>query len=246
MMSRNDAEAADVAHAGANDSAKTPGDLVSDTPYAFAFRLLEPAPETSRRLLLLLHGVGGVETQLAPLGARVGGDTLVVLPRGPRSIADDRFGWFRVGFTDTGPEIVEEEAEDSRLKLVEFIGQLQHRHAIAPRDTTVAGFSQGGIMAASAALTSPDSVAAFAVLCGRILPEIESRLGARDALSRLRALIVHGRRDDKLPVDWAHRAEAWLQRLGVPHAVRLHDAGHEFTPSMANDFLAWLGQSPQR
>ena len=124
---------------------KVPGDLVEDAPWSFAFRLFEPLPETPRRLLLLLHGVGGVETQLAELGARVPGDTLVVLPRGQRSIADGRFGWFRVGFTDAGPEIVEEEAEESRLKLVEFIGQLQQRHDVAPRDTVVAGFSQGGI-----------------------------------------------------------------------------------------------------
>ena len=246
-MARDDGQSVDAARTGdANAPAKTPGDLVSDTPYAFSFRLLEPVPETPRALLVLLHGVGGVETQLATLGARVRRDTLVALPRGPRSIADERFGWFRVGFTDAGPEIVEEEAEESRLKLLEFISQLQHRHDIAPRHTTVAGFSQGGILAASAALTSPESVAAFAVLCGRILPEIEPRLGPRDALSRLRALLVHGRDDDTLPVDWAHRADAWLERLGVPHVLRLHGAGHEFTPAMADDFLGWLDQSPQR
>jgi len=219
---------------------KIAGDLVEGAPWSFAFRLLEPAPETPRRLLLLLHGVGGVETQLADLGARVQDDTLVVLPLGQRSIADGRFGWFRVGFTDAGPEIVEEEAEESRLKLLEFVGQLQQRHGIEPRDTTIAGFSQGGIMSASVALTAPETVAGFAVLCGRILPEIEPLLGGRDALARLRALVVHGRHDDKLAVDWAHRADAWLERLGVPHALRLHDAGHELTPAMARDFLDWF------
>ena len=219
---------------------KVPGDLVEDAPWSFAFRLLEPAPEAPRRLLLLLHGVGGVETQLAELGARVPGDTLVVLPRGQRSISDERFGWFRVGFTDAGPEIVEEEAEESWLKLVEFIGQLQQRHDVAPRDTFVAGFSQGGIMSASVALTAPESVAGFAVLCGRILPEIEPVLGEREALAKLCALVVHGRGDDKLPVDWAHRADAWLRALGVPHVLRLHDAGHELTPAMARDFLEWF------
>lgn len=221
-------------------NAKVPGELVEGASYAFAFRQLEPVPEAPRRLLLLLHGVGGVETQLAALGARVPDDTLVVLPRGQRSIADGRFGWFRVGFTDEGPEIVEEEAEESRLKLLEFTGQLQQRHAVAARDTTIAGFSQGGIMSASVALTAPDAVAGFALLCGRILPEIEPLLGEGEALARLRALVVHGRDDDKLPVHWAHRADAWLRRLGVPHDLRLHDAGHELTPAMARDFLDWF------
>ena len=246
-MARDDGQSVDPARTGdANAPAKTPGDLVSDTPYSFSFRLLEPVPETPRALLVLLHGVGGVETQLATLGARVRRDTLVALPRGPRSIADERFGWFRVGFTAAGPEIVEEEAEESRLKLLEFIGQLQHRHDIASRDTTVAGFSQGGILSASVALSAPGCVAGFGLLCGRILPELEPMLAPRDQLATLDALIVHGRADDKLPLAWAERADAWLQRLGVPHELRLHDAGHEFTPAMADDFLGWLDQPPQR
>jgi predicted esterase len=40
------------------------------------------------------------------------------------------------------------------------------------------------------------------------------------------ALIAHGRDADKLPVAWAERAETWLQRLGVPHALRLYPGGH--------------------
>ncbi|HSM11723.1 MAG TPA: hypothetical protein VK827_09175 [Lysobacter sp.] len=53
-------------------------------------------------------------------------------------------------------------------------------------------------------------------------------------------MIVHGRHDEKLPVAWAERADAWLQDLGVPRAMRLHDAGHELTPAMADDFVEWF------
>lgn len=224
----------------------TPGELISAPDYALSFRVLEPVPEHPRRLLLLLHGVGGHETQLAKLGARVDAGTLVVLPRAPRSVGGDMFGWFRVDFTDDGPQIVPEEAEESRIKLLEFIGQLQAKHDIAPAGTVVAGFSQGGILSASAALTAPREVAGFALLCGRILPEIEPALGARDALATLHALVVHGRHDDKLPLAWAERADAWLQDLGVPHLLRLHDAGHELTAAMQQDFLAWFGDGERR
>ena len=222
-------------------TARTPGDLLSDPHWAFAFRTLEPVPDAPRRLLVLLHGVGGEETQLAALGARVGDDTLVALPRGPRSIAGDRFGWFRVGFTDAGPQIVEDEAEESRLKLIEFVAQLQDRNGIAARDTLVAGFSQGGILGASAALTAAHAVGGFAVLCGRILPEIEPKLAPPEQLARLRAFIAHGLHDPTLPVDWALRADAWLDRLSVPHTLRLYDAAHAVVPAMEADVLAWLG-----
>ena len=218
-----------------------PGDLIDAPDYALAFRLLEPAPEQPRRLLLLLHGVGGQETDLAKIGERVDGDTLVVLPRAPRSVGGGMFGWFRVDFTDDGPQIVPEEADESRNKLLEFIGQLQARHDVTADHTVVAGFSQGGILSASAALSAPRAVAGFALLCGRILPEIEPALGPSDALTALHALVVHGRQDDKLPVAWAERADAWLRDLGVPHVLRLHDAGHELTTAMQQDFLAWFG-----
>ena len=225
---------------------KTPGDVVSAADHALAFRTLEPAPAAPRRLLVLLHGVGGQELQLASLGARVDDDTLVVLPRAPRSIGEGMYGWFRVGFTSNGPQIVPEEAEDSRLKLIEFIGQLQQRHGIAPSHTVVAGFSQGGILSASAALSAPHAVAGFGLLCGRILPELEPALAPRDQLATLDGLIVHGRADTKLPVTWAERADAWLQRLGVPHRLRLHAAGHEFTAAMQADFLDWFAAGQQR
>lgn len=225
---------------------KAPGDLVSAPDHALAFRTLEPAPDAPRRLLVLLHGVGGQESQLASLGARVDADTLVVLPRAPRSVGADMYGWFRVSFTSAGPQIVPEEAEESRLKLIEFIGQLQQRHGIAPSRTVVAGFSQGGILSASVALSAPQAVAGFGLLCGRILPELEPALAPPGALATLEGLIIHGRRDEKLPVAWAERADAWLQRLGVPHRLQLHDAGHEFNAAMQQDFVDWFGAEQQR
>ncbi|NUS38616.1 MAG: phospholipase [Lysobacter sp.] len=223
----------------------TPGPLVESPDYALAFRLIEPVPPVPRRLLLLLHGVGGQEGQLASLGAEVARDTLVVLPRAPRSVGEGMFGWFRVAFTAQGPRIVPEEAEESRQALVDFIGQLQAHHDVPPARTVVAGFSQGGILSASVALTAPRAVAGFAVLCGRILPEIAPRLGPREALARLHALVVHGRGDDKLPVAWAERADAWLADLGVPHVLRLHDAGHALTAAMRADFLDWFAAPKQ-
>ena len=225
---------------------KTPADLTSAAGYALAFRTLEPAPAAPRRLLVLLHGVGGQELQLASLAARVDDDTLVELPRAPRSIGDGMYGWFHVGFTSDGPQIVPEEAEDSRLQLIEFIGQLQRRNGIAPSHTVVAGFSQGGILSASVALSAPQAVAGFGLLCGRILPELEPALASREALATLDGLIIHGRADNKLPVVWAERAGAWLQRLGVAHRLQLHAAGHEFNPAMQADFLDWFGAARQR
>ncbi|WP_189453239.1 alpha/beta hydrolase [Cognatilysobacter bugurensis] len=222
---------------------KTPGDLLHDAHYAFAFRTLEPVPETPSALLVLLHGVGGDELQLADAGARVGHDVLVVLPRGQQTISGERLGWFRESLGEDEPRVVEDEAEDARLKLIEFVAQLQGRHDIAPARTVFAGFSQGGMLAAAAALTSPASVAGFAMLCGRVMPELEPFLADGENARHLHALIVHGREDDVLPAEWATRAAAQLETLGVAHELRLHDAGHTLEPAMQSDFLSWFAAS---
>jgi phospholipase/carboxylesterase len=221
-------------------SMKTPGERVHGETYAFDFVTLEPRPDPPRLLAVLLHGVGGDETQLAALGARLPDDALVVLPRGQRSISGDRIGWFREALSEDGAQVVEDEAEDARARLVDFVGRLQQRFDVPPSRTVLVGYSQGGMLAASAALTCPAAVAGFAMLCGRIPPEIEPHVASSEALARLDALVLHGERDVTLEVEWAHRAREWLDALRVPHACRLHDAGHELTQGMEDDAVAWL------
>lgn len=223
---------------------KTPGELVQGDTYAFNFATLEPRPDAPRLLVLLLHGVGGDETQLAALGARLPDDVLVALPRGQRSISGDRIGWFREALSEDGAQVVEDEAEDARAKLAGFIETLQGRFDVPPARTVLVGFSQGGMLAASVALTEPSRVAGFAMLCGRIPPEIEPCI-ARGELAHLDALVVHGRDDETLPVDWATRACTLLGSLHMRHDCRLYDAGHALTAAMEDDAVAWL-TDPER
>lgn len=214
-------------------------ELMRDAATGLAWRVAEPVPPTPTSLLILLHGVGGNESQLAELARTAGRDVLVVLPQGRLAFGPGQFGWFRVAFTPSGPHIVPEEAEASRLALIQWISALQRQHDIPPSRTVVAGFSQGGIMSASVALTAPESVAGFGVLAGRILPELEATLAASERLRNLHGFIGHGLHDSKLPVTWAARADAWLTQLGVAHTTRLYPVDHTFSAEMRADFEAW-------
>lgn len=198
------------------------------------------APTTPRRLLILSHGVGGNESNLEPLATRASDDAVVVLPRGPLTLAAGQHAWFQVAFGLQGPRPDLAAAESSRQQLVEFVAQMQAAHGVPAANTVVAGFSQGGIISASVALTRPDLVRGFGVLAGRILPELEPQLSDSASLRRLHAFIGHGRDDTKLPVDWAHRADAWLVALGVPHETRLYPGDHGIPPAMQEDFFAWF------
>ena len=109
-----------------------------------------------------------------------------------------------------------------------------------PARTVIAGFSQGGILSASVGLSEPGDVTGFAILSGRILPELEPHIAPRETLPGLSALIAHGRFDNKLPIEWADRADHWLTKLGVPHETRRYPIGHELNTDVVADFNQWL------
>jgi phospholipase/carboxylesterase len=214
--------------------------LQQSAAFDLAFRLRQPLPAQPKACVLLLHGVGGSEMNLAELALAMDPDTLVVLPRGPLAFAPGQFGWFRVSFTASGPSIVATEAEHSRQALIRFVGQLQATYGIAAQNTVIAGFSQGGILSASVALSAPERVAGFAVLSGRILPELEPHITSKERLAKLRGFIAHGEYDSKLPVAWAQRSDQWLDQLGVAHVTWLYPMDHEISAATKIDFLAWL------
>ncbi|SDP88017.1 phospholipase/carboxylesterase [Rhodoferax sp. OV413] len=217
--------------------------LHTSPDFALSFRVFQPEPAQPTALVVLLHGVGGSETNLADMAAAISAQapgTLVVLPRGPLALGPGQFAWFRVAFTPQGPRIEAAEADNSRLALTRFVEQLQLAHGIAPQRTVVAGFSQGGIMSASLGLTAPERLAGFGILSGRILPELEPQLAEPAQLAAVQAFVGHGELDSKLPVVWAERSDKWLTALGVRHQTRLYPIDHGISAAMQADFLAWL------
>ena len=215
-------------------------ELQTDSATQLSYRLRLPAPAKPTKLLVLLHGVGGNETNLLNLADGIDPDTLVVLGRGPLQMGGPQFAWFRVNFTANGPQISPEEAERSRTLLITLLHQLQQQHGIEPTQTVIAGFSQGGIMSASVGLSSPESVRGFGLLSGRILPELEPVIASKERLSTLTAFLSHGEQDNTLPVHWAHRSEALLTQLDVPHSLRLYAMDHGISAAMQADFVKWL------
>ena len=216
------------------------GELQTEPQSGLGYRLRLPAPNQPTRLLVLLHGVGSNETHLPDLAEGVPADTLVVLVRGPLQLGPAQFAFFQVNFTANGPQINPAQAERSRQLLVTLLQQLQAAHGVAPAHSVLAGFSQGGIMSASVALSTPECVQAFGLLSGRILPELEPLIAAPARLAGLQALVAHGEQDATLPVHWAHASDALLTRLGVPHQLRLYPMAHGISAQSQADFVEWL------
>lgn len=210
------------------------------TELALPFRASAASGESAMRLLILAHGVGGNETHLAALGSALAESARVILVRAPLRLGPGQHAWFQVSFGTHGPRPDLAAAETSRRQLARFVGELQQEFAVPAAKTLLAGFSQGGIISASVGLTEAARIKGFGILCGRILPELRPQLADRAALASLEAFVGHGQDDSKLTVEWAHRADALLEELGVPHETRLYPGNHSISAAMQSDFIAWV------
>lgn len=70
------------------------GELLTDSASGLSYRVLEPQPPKPTKCLILLHGVGGNETNLMDLASGLDPDTLVVFARGPLQTGTQQFAWF--------------------------------------------------------------------------------------------------------------------------------------------------------
>jgi len=214
--------------------------LIDDLSLLYRHR---PATGQPSGLVILMHGVGSHENAMLGLASSIAEHMAVVVVRSPLTMAPGAYSAFSVSFTAEGPKIDAAAAEASRQKLVQFIPELQLRYGMTAAQTLIAGFSQGGIMSASLALTAPQCVRGFALLSGRILPEIGPLIAPAGDLKHLSALIIHGENDDRLPYFWAEKSAVLLREHGIPFRLQQYKMGHEITREAATDFADWVSHS---
>lgn len=190
-------------------------------------------------LVILLHGVGGNERNLLPLAQAIDSRFLILSVQAPLKLGENAFAWFQVAFTPE-PVIVPEEAEASRCGLIEFIDAAVRHFNADESKVYLVGFSQGAIMAASAALTAPEKVAGAVLMSGRILPEIKPHLAAKQNLRHLRVLVQHGEFDSKLPIRHARDSRSFFSELGIGVDYREYPMAHETSEQSLSDVVGWL------
>jgi phospholipase/carboxylesterase len=167
-----------------------------------AVRSTSRPADAARATLVLLHGFGSHEHDLAGLGDLVSDDLPWVSLRAPLALAPRGFAWFPVvtpGSPDPGPVA---DATDTIWAWVD-----EHLGADAP--VIPLGFSQGGLMATQLLRTSPGRVRAAIVLGGFVQAASQP---ADAELARTRPAVFWGRGADDHVIA-AHavaRTSQWL------------------------------------
>jgi phospholipase/carboxylesterase len=166
-------------------------------------------------VLLLLHGTGGNEQEIATLGDALLPDATILAPRG-RVMENGSLRWFRrfgEGSFDV-PDVRRRAAE-----LAAFLGGARERYTLLGRSVVAVGFSNGANIALATLLLHPDAVPSVVAFSG-MYPLGED--DADTALDQARALLLNGADDPMAPASSVDRLEAQLraQRADVTRIVR--------------------------
>ena len=199
--------------------------------FSLSFLVAPPASVGPvKKAIVLLHGVGGNETNLFSF-AHLLPDYTVICPRAPYEMRPGSYGWFNVDFSRGFPVIDPEQEAVSRAGLELFVDEIREKYTLG--EIMVGGFSQGAIMAYSLGLLHPEKVSAVFAFSGRILPEIKPFVvSGSPALKNLRVSVSHGRYDNKLEIGYAREAREYLLSIGVKLNYREFETGHQLTEQM--------------
>jgi phospholipase/carboxylesterase len=202
-----------------------------DAPLSFTHRF-EPAQREDVPPLLLLHGTGGNEDDLLPLGRMIAPDAALLSPRG-KVLESGMLRFFRrvsAGVFDE--DDVRRNADD----LADFVQQACKAYdLVAP---VALGYSNGANVAAAILLLRP-SVLAGAVLLRATLPLSQP---PRPELNGKSVLILSGATDALISLDGARRLATTLTEAGANVTHRTLPVGHELSQADVSLARKWLDE----
>jgi phospholipase/carboxylesterase len=216
------------------------------TDLSLAYRLVNPAQaHGAKHLLLLLHGVGGNELNLLPVGEQLAdAHTLVLSVRAPLVFGPMGFGFYQVDFSSGKPVFNQAQQLDGQRLLLNFMHEASAKYDIPASQVYLLGFSQGAIMAYDIALTHPSQVRGVLAFSGRMLVESRQHHAPAADVKKIHFFISHGRHDDKLPAFYADEAVTFLKTLGITPHYEVFEGGHEVSATGLKAAHQWLTQQP--
>ena len=200
----------------------------------FVHRFL-PGEDESGPTLLLLHGTGGNEEDLIPLGQELAPGAAILSPRGKVS----EYGAPRF-FRRLAEGIFDHEDLLFRThELAEFVEAASEEYGFDLSKVVAAGYSNGANVAASMILLHPGQLRA-AVLFRAMVP---FEPDVTPDLSGMPVFMAAGRRDRMIPPDNAQRLAEILVEAGADVDLRWRDTGHPLTYEEVHEAKDWLSST---
>jgi predicted esterase len=181
--------------------------------------------------LLILHGMGGDENSLVPLGRAVAPGTAILSPRGK---VQER--GLRRFFRRSEGQGAEGDLGARALELADFVEEASREHGIDSRNLFGVGFSNGANVAVTLLLLRPR------LLRGAVLFRPTEFVGPEAApdLSGVPVFVSAGLDDPLVPSGSIERLVGSLEGAGAEVELRWRRARHELVLTEVRDARKWL------
>jgi phospholipase/carboxylesterase len=186
----------------------------------------------SERTLLLLHGTGGNERDLIPLGRELDPSASLLSPRG-KVLENGNPRFFRrlaEGVFDL------EDLTRRTHELADFVIAAAQFYQIDMKNIVAVGYSNGANIAASMLLLRPE-VLSGAILFRAMVPLAPE---TQPNLSSVRVWIGAGTFDPIIPASEAKHLAEVLRCAGADVTTRFFESGHELTRFDVDAAREWL------
>jgi predicted esterase len=187
---------------------------------------------SSNRTLLLLHGTGGNERDLIPLGRELDPTAALLSPRG-KVLENGMPRFFRrlaEGVFDL------QDLKNRTNELADFVAAAAQHYGFASDNLVAVGYSNGANIAASMLLLRPEILSA-AILFRAMVPLVPDK---QPKLSSMRVWIGAGTDDPIIPTSETKRLAELLRNAGADVTIRYFQAGHGLTMADVEAARDWL------
>lgn len=192
----------------------------------------EPATEPARPPILLLHGTGGDEDSLLPLGRTLAPGSALLSPRG--KVLEQGMPRF---FRRLAEGVFDETDVRRRAdELADFIAAARAAYGLAA--PVAIGFSNGANIAAALLLLRPEALAGAALL--RAMVPLATPPAAD--LTGKPILLLTGAADPIVPVENAARLAGMLEHAGAMIRHQTVPAGHGLSQADMTITKAWMDE----
>lgn len=190
--------------------------------------------------IIILHSLGKNEEQAIKFAELLPKYAFVLSIRGPmewRVDGDDSFAWFDI----KGPFYEVFTNESDIIKSVEYLNKIIENtknkfHYMNLDEPIVLGFSQGGIIALTAAVENMIQLKAVYCHCGFY----EKKLNTGKTNIKTKIMMTNGINDNIIPISWVNISIESLQHRCEFFEHNFINCGHEIDLKVIETLLEWL------
>ena len=203
--------------------------------------------ETKKPLLILLHGFGSNEDDLAEIFSNIDSNLITVCLRAPIELSENRFAWYELSFKDGAvSDYNKEQAKESLNAVRRFIKDFTKENNCNMNEVYLLGFSQGAMISLEFMISNPELISGIVALSGKFSENISEKISTKADYKHLSAFIGHGKSDKVVPIEYARKVKQILSESEIRTSYHEYDAEHSITADELIEIRNWIKQELEK